>query len=256
MVEINIPDFHMGLLAWAKETRNTDYDINIARDTYLEAVTHLVESTKMYNPAKFLYMIGSDFFNSDTLDNTTSHGTRQTEDGRFQKSFSVGWKTVRDAVEIMKQVADVEVVAISGNHDQAKAFYLGEVVSAWFENDRHVTVDNTPPYHKYKQWGKCLIGLTHGDATKPEALPQIMAHDVPQMWGDTVYRAWHTGHRHTRLVFESPGCVVEYIRSLASASDWTVRQGYRSMRECKAFVWDKQHGDIACINYKPAFKLS
>lgn len=250
MLEINLPDFHMGLLAWHRET-GEDYDVKIATKLYIEAVQAILGMASSYNIEKILLLTGSDFFNSDTIDGTTTKGTRQSEDGRFQKTFHAGWTTLRDAIELCKEVAPVDVVVIPGNHDFSRAYFLGSVLEAWFDKDPDVTIDNEPTYFKFRQYGKCLLGFTHGDTTKPQDLPLLMAHDQPTMWANTKYRAWHTGHIHSMMVFEKPGCTVESVRSLAVASDWIAKMGYRSYREGKGFVWHKERGDIATVNYKP-----
>jgi len=251
MLEINIPDVHFGLLSWAKETGATDYDIHIAREVYLETLQNLLTFGESYKVSQITIVAGSDFFNSDSLDNTTTKGTKQTEDSRFQKSFQAGWHTLRDAVDMCAEVADVELIIIPGNHDFQKSFYLGEVLSAWYDKSKHVTVDNEPRYFKYKKWGCNLLGYSHGDTVKPQDLPLLMATDVPEMWASTSSREWHIGHGHQDGVFEKPGCKVVKIASIAPASDWIAKMGYRSMREAQAFLYCAEKGRIANFNYRP-----
>jgi hypothetical protein len=256
MYELSIPDSHFGLRAWGRETGDADYDVNIAREVYLNTVSTLLGYIEKQPLSKIMIITGSDFFNSDGMDNTTTRGTPQSEDGRFQKVFQTGWKTMRDAIDMCRNYADVEVIVIPGNHDHERSFYLGEVLDAWYEDDKHVIIDNEPTYFKYKQFGKSLLGVTHGDSVKPEALPLLMATDVPQMWAGTEYREWHTGHLHSSMTkgffqeFERPGCKVVSVNSIAAASDWIAKMGYRSVREANGFLWSKTKGRIASFSAK------
>lgn len=255
--EINIPDAHLGLLAWAKEA-GEDYDIKIAPQVYLECVDYFLKHVP-HNTEQIILVAGNDYFNSDTLDNTTTKGTRQSEDGRFQKTFNVGWRTLVEAIDRCRKFADVKVMMIPGNHDFTRVHFLGEVLTAYYREDSHVTIDNEPKYYKYLVYGKNLIGYTHGDTAKMEALPMIMAVDMAQQWGHCPHREYHIGHIHTSVTkgfgaeVEKTGCKVVAVPSLAAASDWIARSGYRSLREAQAFVYDKQVGRIAAFHYRPNF---
>jgi hypothetical protein len=258
MYEINIPDFHLGLLSWHKET-GEDYDVKIAMKLYMDCISYLLGKAPE-DTDKILLMVGSDFFNSDTIDNTTTKGTKQSEDGRFQKTFTTGWKVLVDAINLCRQVADVQVMVVTGNHDHQRSYFLGEVLVAWFRDDCSVLIDNNPAYFKYYNYGKNLIGFTHGDTAKKESLPMIMAVDVPELWAKCPYREFHIGHLHSSVTkgfgseTEHTGCKVVSVPSLAVASDWIAKMGYRSVREAQAFIYDKHYGRVGTVSYRPNFE--
>lgn len=255
---IALPDTHFALLSWEKETGN-NYDLTIARERTMSAVERLINGTGAFL-GKILLCLNGDILNSDGISGATTGGTPQSNDSRWQKAFSETWKSLRDVIELCKTKADVEVVITSGNHDQQSAYYLGEVLSAWYKEDRHVVIDNTPMHYKYKQYGTFMAGITHGDGAKADKLPLIMAVDSPKMWSETTHRVFLTGHFHissskqhlftTDVEMEHPGCTVIGCPALSSASHWTVYKGYRSMPEAQAYLIHPVKGRVATYHYR------
>jgi hypothetical protein len=257
LVEVSIPDLHFGQLSWAKETRGADYDVKIAEAVNLSAVSHMAENAKSYNPEKILFLLGSDYFNVNNKEATTAHGTPQDEDSRWMKSFSLGCDMAIKSIDLLSAIADVHVIVIRGNHDEERAYYLGEVIAAWYRNNGNVTVDNSPVVRKYFQWGKSLIGMAHGHNERPEQLPLLMATEEPVKWAATEYREFHVGHLHHSNIksfqqaTEQCGVRVMVLPSLAAASAWTASKGFHAIREAEAFVWNKEYGKISSIYYHP-----
>ena len=88
LLEVTLFDLHLGKLAWGKES-GENYDSKIACDRFLTTIKTLLEHSKGFEYSKILFPIGSDFFNSDTIENTTTSGTPQDEDLRWKKTFRI-----------------------------------------------------------------------------------------------------------------------------------------------------------------------
>ena len=170
ILELSIHDFHLGSLVWGKETRDLDYDIKIAKELYINAVDYFLDHAKSYNPEKIVFLVGSDFYNVDNAANTTSAGTPQSEDSRFQKTFTDGWRLVVDAIDMCREIANVDVIVIPGNHDFERSYYMGEVLNAWYDKCNNVNIDNGPETRKYYEYGSNLIGFSHGLEAKTDAV--------------------------------------------------------------------------------------
>ena len=252
---VAFPDVHHALLAW-KEESGADYDIKISHERFMSAIQKLVDAGRVHNLSKIVISMNGDILNSEGYTNATTGGTKQSDDSRWQKAFTTCWKMIRDGIDYCKQFADVELIINQGNHDHVVAYYLGEVLTAWYTNDNHVTVDNTPTHYKYKQYGNTLVGITHGDGAKPAQLPLLMASDVPKMWANTKHRYFLIGHYHAtstrgfQTESESVGCTVIVCPALSSASDWTVRSGYRSVPEAQAYLYHETKGRVATYHYR------
>lgn len=114
LFEVSIFDLHMGKLAWGGET-GENYDTKIARQRFLHAITDLIQTANRFPFSRILFPIGNDFFNSDTIFNTTTQGTQQDEDLRWQKTFNVGVRLIVDGINLLKQTGvPVDVIVIPG----------------------------------------------------------------------------------------------------------------------------------------------
>ena len=264
LLEISIFDLHLGKLAWAGET-GENYDTKIASKRFLNAIETLLYRASNFQFSRILFPVGNDFFNCDTIFNTTTKGTPQDEDLRWQKTFKVGTKLLVDAINILKQTGvPVDVIVIAGNHDFERSFYMGSFLEAWFDNDEIVTVNNGASPRKYYQFGNVLLGFTHGSEEKESALPLLMATDIESkpMWSDTIYHEWHVGHVHrkknvtytviddkTRLLTEDLGVTVRYLSSLTGTEEWHHKKGFVGViKAADGFIWNDETGLIAHLN--------
>jgi len=257
MLEISIPDLHYGALAWAQETRE-DYDSKIAEKRFLDAVQSLLDKGLVFGFSRVLFPVGSDFFHVDNPENSTTAGTRLDADTRWQRSFVHGVRVVRKAVEMIRRHAPVDIVVISGNHDTTRAFYLGELLAAAYENCKDVTVNNAPTPRKYYRWGTVLLGLAHGDRVKTAALPNLMAGEAAADWAQTTHREWHVGHLHHSKEHwfeagrEQNATRIRTLPSLAGTDSWHAAQGYVGARKAaEAYLWSKLDGYVGHFSFSP-----
>ena len=256
LVEINIFDLHYGKLCWAGET-GENFDRKIAAKRFGTAIQDLIEKATLFGFDRILFPIGNDFYNVDNQDNTTTAGTRQHEDGRWQKTFLEGKQLLIDAIAYLREFAPVDVVLVPGNHDEQRSFYVATTLEAYFNNCNNVTIDIDPKQRKYIQYGKCMIGLSHGSGSdnkiiKPEEYPNIMASEDPKMWAKTKYREMHLGHIHHTKVLKTIttrdyiGITVRYLRSLTGRDAWHTRNGFIGVTQsAEAYIWNKENGLIA-----------
>jgi len=262
LLEISIFDLHIGKLAWGGETFE-NYDVKIARKRFLTSIEKLIKGASGFNFERILFPVGNDFFNSDTILNTTTKGTPQDEDLRWQKTFDVGVRLLIDAINLLKQTGvPVDVVVIPGNHDFERSYYMGKYLEAWFNNDRNVNVNNGASPRKYYRYGNLLLGLTHGSEEKEASLPLLMATDIESkpMWSETKFHEWHLGHIHrkrtmqydinkSRLLNEDLGVVIRYLSSLTGTEEWHHKRGFvGSTKAADGFLWNHKYGLVAHLN--------
>ena len=250
LLEVNVFDLHFGKLAQA-ELSGEDYDTDIAEKRFLFALHQLVERTGEMIFERILFPIGNDFYNSDSLRNTTTKGTPQDEHLLWQQTIQKGRRLMQKGIDYLSQFAPVDVVVIQGNHDWERMFMLGEMLEGFYHNNENIEIDNGYSPRKYYQYGKCLIGLTHGNNEKVIDLPLIMAQECSEQWNKTKFREFHIGHlHHTKNISykssqEFKGIVVRYLRSLSANDTWHHIKGYLSQQSAEAFLWHKEQGLIA-----------
>jgi len=255
-LEISLPDPHYGLLAWGREA-GIDWDSSICSKVYMNAVTDILERAAGSNRIdNILFVTGNDFFNVNSMLNTTAKGTPQDEDGRYRKTFKEGRELLANAIDTCRDAAPVHVVIVPGNHDEERAFYLGDALECYYMRDKHVEVDNGPAEHKVVRIGKSLIGLTHGDKASVNSLPLLLATNWKEEWAKTEYRCWHLGHLHTdRKKTFSPsstqdGVHIRWLPSLCPSSSWAAGKGYIPYRQGIGILWAGD-GPVGEIIHRP-----
>ena len=235
-------DPHLGMYAWSEEA-GEDFDTDIAAKNLYTAVDRLVEIAPAADTGILLNL--GDFFHADNLDNTTKRGTIVDIDTRWPRVLDIGIQTmIRLIRRMLAKHKAVIVRNCIGNHDTHTSIMLSIALRCFFDQNKRVHIDTSPDPFWYYRHGKVLIGSTHGDRTKPASLPQIMAADRSEDWGQTLFRYWYTGHIHHQSGYEFPGCTVETFRTLAAKDAWHHGQGYRSGRDMRCIVLHNEYGSI------------
>ena len=263
LLEISIFDLHIGKLCWEKET-GENYDVKIACKRFTSIIETILNRAKGFDYNRILFPVGNDFFNSDTMLNTTTAGTPVDEDLRWKKTYNIGTKLLVDAINILKQTGvPIDVLIISGNHDYEKSHYMGSFLEAWFRNDDNVNINNGETQRKYYKFGDILLGFTHGNEEKESSLPMLMANDFESkpLWSETKYHEWHLGHIHrkrnvnftvidkTRPLSEDLGVIIRYLSSLSGTDFWHYKKGFvGAIKAADAFIWNDKAGLLAHLN--------
>ena len=251
MWEVPFMDLHFGKLAWADQTGEDHYDIDIAKTRALDALHYFLSKAGDYE--KILFPIGQDFFHIDNVDNATTSGTRMDTDGRWEKIFGIGLDFLVEAISELRKIAPVDVFYVPGNHDKLLSYCAVEALKLGFKDDPAITVDTTPTSRKYKEFGRNLVGFSHGKEGK--RIETAMSIEVPEMWGRTDVREWHLGDLHHEEVKEAGGVIIRRLPALTSTDGWHADKGYTgSQKRVQAFVWDKEDG-LVDIQLSPTIRV-
>lgn len=235
-------DPHVGMFAWPEETGGAAFDLKIAERNLKRSVDLLV-ALAPHSAMALLANVG-DMLHADNLRNVTSASGHSLDvDTRTTKCFQVALRVLIYGVyRMLEKHQTVRVINEIGNHDDLLSFMLSLCMAEHFSNNPRVQIDTSPsPFH-WLRFGKVLIGTTHGCGLKLTDLPEIMATDKPEDWGQTEYRYWLTGHVHHDQLKELRGCIAMSFRTIAPRDAWHARKGYRSGRDMKLMVMHKDHG--------------
>ncbi len=251
LLVINPADVHIGKLAVAIETGD-EYNTKIATDRVLEGITGLIEKSKGFTIEKVLFCIGNDILHIDNVYNTTTAGTPQDANGKWWQHFELALDVYVKCVEILRQVAPVDVIHSMSNHDYQSGFHLAHALKSWFRKTKDVTFDISVAHRKYYKYGSNLIGLEHGDGAKMDKLPLLMAQERPIDWSQTKYRYWYLHHLHHKVKHkwldakDYVGVTVEYMRSPSGTDSWHNRKGYTGVQKAvEGFIHERNSGQIA-----------
>lgn len=239
---IPMGDPHFGLYAWHQDAGD-DFDLEIAEKLTCGAIDRLIASSPNSETALLLNL--GDMFHADNQKNVTNSGHQLDVDGRWAKVQQVGLKATIYCLQRLLEKHEKVIFRINkGNHDGHSSYALALMISCYFHNEPRIHVDLSPSVCWYYQFGKVLIGSTHGDTVKGKDMLSIMAADKPEEWGKSKYRYWYVGHVHHKDVKEYHGGIVEYFRTMAARDAWHQGQGYRAGRDMCAIILHKDFGEI------------
>lgn len=244
LVKIPIADAHIGLLTWHKEV-GTDFDIDIAKDLYTEAVTQLIDCSPEAETCLLLDL--GDTIHTDDQSNQTKASKHQLDvDGRYDKLFDMTLHIVCSMIDIaLTKYPKVIFRKTRGNHDPDASVGLSAAIAMRYINEPRVTIERSPNLFWWYKFGKTLHFSTHGHTVrKQSALPEIAAHDCKAVWSDCDFVYIDTGHVHHQQILETRTAVCESHNSLTAGDSFNYGHGYRSLRNIKAITYHKDYGEI------------
>lgn len=250
MMEAGIHDAHFAKLCYAIET-GTNYDLKIAEAEFRSAVDEMVRRAKLFKVELIHFPVGSDLFHYNSEDKTTANATPMatSADDRITKVFKVVCRCLEYAITQFLKIAPVDVFYIAGNHDRTIAWFATEWLAAKFDHAEDVSVMNSPTHRKYALYGPSLLGYTHGDEMPHERLAGMMAQERPDLWAQSRFRSFRTGHFHkkkeTRFnVGDTHNGVEIYVfPSLGGTDSWHYRKGFvGNSRMAEVHFWSKKNG--------------
>mgnify|MGYP003645729970 FL=1 len=251
LLVINPADIHIGKYANHLETGD-GYNVEVACERVLEGLQGLIDKSKGFEVDRVLFCIGNDILHIDNVYNTTTAGTNQDVDGKWWEHFEIALALYVKCVEILREIAPVDVIHSMSNHDYQSGFHLAHALKSWFRLDDEVTFDISVAHRKYYQYGKNLIGLEHGDGAKMANLPLTMAQERPLLWSETTHRYWYLHHLHHKVKHkwldakDFIGVTVEYMRSPSGTDSWHSRKGFTGVpKAVEGFLHEKVSGQVA-----------
>jgi len=256
LIEIALYDHHFGKLAHHSETGN-NYDLKIAKREYLEAINDVLTRANHSNElSKILFPIGQDLFHVNNEISTTAGGTFQDTDSRLTKIFETVQETLIEAIDLMLEVAPVDIVYVPDNHGPITSYFMCKVIEAYYKHNPNISIDTSNRSRKYYRHGNTLIGMSHGHAEKADTLALTMACEAKQEWVDTLFHEFHLGHFHKKSekkfnTAESLGdVVIRYLPSLSGTDKWHETKGYTTARKfCECYLYDYKTGPIGSLMY-------
>jgi hypothetical protein len=256
MAEVNIADLHLSKLCWRGDTPE-NYDYKIARDTFYGIIGEICAQLRDKPIEYITFVWANDYFNADTIDQTTTAGTRQDCDVRWQKTYNVGVEMLVRGIEMLAAIAPVKTFYTPSNHDEVNGYHALKYLEAWFRADDRINVSIDAYPRKYQLYGNTLIGYCHGDkeesrGTKERAsrLASLMPIEAADLWGKAKYREMHTAHLHSeQMIQEINGVIVRRISSPTALDTWHTTNGFMgAVRKAQTFMYDKERGLMQVIN--------
>lgn len=237
---IPLSDLHFNMQATLFNSGN-EYNCDIAERIFLDIIQDVLERTSHRDLSKIVLTIGGDQMDADSPANATTKGTPQQCDKHYWDATEQMYAMTIRAVDMLAERAPVDVIYVPGNHDRQTGFMLARYVDAWFRHDMRVTVDYAPTPRHYYLFGKTLFVFAHdGDVKR---LQKLIPDEARSMWSEANFTEVFLQHLHSEaLLSEECNMRIQRLPSPVARSVWTNEMGYRSRRQCKSFVYDKELG--------------
>lgn len=243
LVEVPAIELHLGKYAESMET-GQDYGTEIAKERFYTILDEIVNLQDIVKADRCVMMIGNDFFNSDTVNNTTTKGTPQFNDTRWKSLFINGLEMYKDMLLVLRdRFNHVDVRLCQGNHDVMSSFYLYMALSSFFAKDSVVKFsDNYREYQCYR-FGDNAIFFGHGDCNLKRLVASIPS-EFYKEWGESKYRELHLGHLHSEIaVDENSGMITRRIGSPTGTDAWHYGERYvGAVQKHQIFIWGAHEG--------------
>jgi len=241
MPSIFIGDAHIGMRAYGKETKHHNFDTKIATEQLRDAVDFLIDKAEPADTG-LLVDVG-DYTHADNHADTTTAGTALDSDTRYHSTMYQAAMCMRHMIgRMLEKCKEVVVVVARGNHNDNSAPAIQLMLSFYFEKEPRVRILDTESYYHYIEYGKWLLGITHGDKQKPESLAGSMARDMAGAWGRTTHRMWCTGHYHKESVKTLPGVKHKVFAALPPPDSWHASRGFSGDGEMEMITFRKEGG--------------
>ncbi len=241
-------DPHFGLFSWQGET-GKNWDLKTAVKVVKQTFARVIARTAPTKRA--ILLIGGDTLHSNTNENRTARSGHALQvDGRFPKVLLTTCETIVVVADMMlDHHEEVEIILIPGNHDEEAAYAVQYFLHAWYRNDPRVSVDLSASLFRFREFGRVMLGTTHGHTVKAAQMPEIMASREPEMWGRTKARYVHTFHVHhnSKHVATLGGCIAETHEIIAPQDAWHFNAGYLAGRSQKSIIYDRERGEVSRV---------
>lgn len=249
LLVVDPADVHIQKLATVFETGD-EYNSQIACKRVREGVEGLIQKSKGFNIDKILFVAGNDILHTDNKNKTTTSGTPQDVDSNWYTAFATAKNLYIEVIDRLLEVADVHYVHNPSNHDFIFGTLLADVIQTYYRNCDNITFNCDLRHRKYFQYGKNLIGTTHGDGAKNDILPILMATEEPVMWSKTKFRYIYTHHVHHKVSKDYIGVTVEALRSPSGTDGWHSKAGYTGVpKAVEGFIHHPEYGQIARLSH-------
>jgi len=253
MQELVVSDAHLGKLCWGPES-GQDYDLNIARDRYVQAHADLLRDGSGYIRERIVMVIGNDLYHSDNPSGTTTKsGNILDMDGRQDKIIDRVLEAVRDTVYLsLENAPRVDIIPVPGNHCELSTKWTARWLDAWFRKDERVHVDLSPGWRRWWRWGVTGRMAQHGHTGKAKDVPRLILDECPDRDAVAACRQWYCsqGHIHMRQRETYGRTVVDWEPALCPADAWHNEHGYTNGHiGSNSYVYHTEQGRKATFGF-------
>ena len=237
---LNIADFHID----KENIENNDVEKRV--DTYISLIRKILDLSSVHKIDKILYVVGNDYFNTDTILNTTTKGTPQNVIMNWDEAFKLGFDLQIHIFKLLQLYCDdIDVLHVSGNHDETKSYYLAYSLSRYFEESSKIKFLIDSRTRKQYSFGNTFFGFHHGN-TNIDKLPLNFSKQFSEPWGAAKYHEIITADKHHYKQYELEGVRIHQMPSLTGVDNWHDKSNYNnSIQSALGMIYNSKVGKFA-----------
>ncbi len=237
-------DLHLGGLVAESET-GTEGNLELGVMKAKQSIDYLVASAPNAKTA-VIADLGDITEANGYLALTVKGGAMLDVSSRYPDVLRAAYELLAYAINLaLLKHETVYFYNVGGNHDQATALTVREIMRVMFANNPRVIVDDAPTAVKYHKHGKTLLQFFHGDKLKLKSSGEVMTVDCIDIISDTVHRYGLSGHVHKDSVYDGPISKAESFRTLTPMNAWATDMGFRGqLGTMKAITYSDVHGEV------------
>lgn len=240
-----LSDYHLGMLAWADQTGDEDWNTEKAEQVLYKWFELAIQ--KAPDAEKCLFIQLGDFTHHDNQTGTTPKSGHVLDvDVPMNMVVNVAIRAMHNIIHMLaKKYAHVQVIVVDGNHDETGSKWLSGGLAYSYQDCTNVTIDNSPKSYFCYEWGDVSIFSHHGHIKKIGTVAEALASMFRDVFGRTKLSYCHMGHYHHAEVKENSLMIVEQHRTLSAKDNYASQGGYSSGRSAVVITYDKHSGEVA-----------
>ena len=238
-------DAHLGMMAHAVETMGEDHNLETAVADIIRAIDYFV-AVSPNSEEGWLINVGDFMHSTDSRHVTQASEANLDMSARHNQVLKAAGRLLRYCIDrMLTKFNKVLVVNARGNHDEDAAFALNMYLQGVYENEPRVDIPGNDSRFFFKEFGKNLIGVNHGDKMNQQRLADVMTRNASEAWGRTKYRTWLIGHiHHKQKVGIDSGVTIESFNTLAPVDYWHASSGYKADQNVSMITYHREFGEV------------
>lgn len=174
-------------------------------------------------------IIGGDVLHSDFITKSQTSSNTQLDPVKTIRALNEAEEFFSSLIELsLKYSGNVEVKAVSGNHDTDSQYMFVWGLSKKFPQ---VEFENVPNTERLAfQFDKIGVMVAHGNLAL-KRLPMLFANEYSDIWSSSTYRLIASGHFHTEKLQDLDGVVMHQFGTVKPNDPYEVANGYTTGRK-------------------------
>lgn len=244
---LSLPDLHLDKACINKTTAKE------AVENYERVLMHLLhKSYSSHFIEEIVFVLGNDFYHTDSIHNTTTKGTPLFVNTDWNLAYEMGFDLMVKCIGKLKQFCNkLHIVLIPGNHSITKEYYLAHALEVYFKSDKSIVFDREKDDLKTHKYGETLMCFSHGNNIN-DKLPLVFATTFYQEWGECKYKEIILGDKHhnTEKIIssqgEANGVRMRILPSLSGTDQWHQDNLYvNAIQSGIALIYDFEKGKVS-----------